>query len=111
MTSAARIAEHQKELHAARQREGLAKYSEEGAGTGNKEGAGWKRFQSYKGEAALPKEAESLRVRAGLDLFYRNKNICALDICRPKGSNHRVTRSRLRRTLPHQYNKECKQER
>lgn len=61
-TTTARIAEHQKELHAARQRDGLAKYSEEGVGTGNKEGKGWKRFQSYKGEGGLPKEVESLRV-------------------------------------------------
>ena len=61
-TTAARIAEHQKELHAARQRDGLAKYSEEGQGAGNKEGKGWKKFQSYKGEAGLPKEVENLRV-------------------------------------------------
>ncbi|KAG6379251.1 FACT complex subunit SPT16 [Boletus reticuloceps] len=40
---------------------GLAKYSEEGGGLGEKEGKGWKRFQSYKGEGALPKEAETLR--------------------------------------------------
>lgn len=61
-TTAVRIAEHQRELHAARQRDGLAKYSEEGVGSGNKEGKGWKRFQSYKGEGGLPKEVESLRV-------------------------------------------------
>lgn len=62
VTVAARIAEHQKELHAARQREGLAKYSEEGQGAGNKEGKGWKKFQSYKGEAGLPREVENMRV-------------------------------------------------
>ncbi|KAI5124316.1 hypothetical protein M0805_008924 [Coniferiporia weirii] len=62
MTTAARIAEHQRELHASRQREGLVKYSEEGQGTGNKEGKGWKRFQSYKGEAGLPKEVENMRI-------------------------------------------------
>ena len=61
-TTAARIAEHQRELHAARQRDGLAKYSEEGGGAGNKEGKTWKRYQSYKGEAGLPKEIESMRV-------------------------------------------------
>jgi len=61
-TTAAKIAEHQKELHSALHSEGLAKHSEEGgAGTG-KEGKGWKRFQSYKGEAALPPQAEQLRV-------------------------------------------------
>ncbi|PAV23533.1 FACT complex subunit SPT16 [Pyrrhoderma noxium] len=62
LTTVARIAEHQKELHAARQRDGLAKYSEEGQGTGHKEGKGWKRFQSYKGEAGLPREVESLKI-------------------------------------------------
>ncbi|OCB84155.1 FACT complex subunit SPT16 [Sanghuangporus baumii] len=61
-TTAARIAEHQRELHAQRQAEGLARYSEEGQGTGTKEGKGWKRFQSYKGEAGLPKEVEILRI-------------------------------------------------
>ncbi|KII88934.1 hypothetical protein PLICRDRAFT_175186 [Plicaturopsis crispa FD-325 SS-3] len=61
-STAAKIAEHQTELHANLQTEGLAKYSEEGGGSGGKEGKGWKRFQSYKGEAALPKEVESLRI-------------------------------------------------
>ena len=59
----AKMAEHQKELHARLQDEGLSKYSEEGGGTGGKEGKGWKKFLSYKGEGALPQEAESLRVR------------------------------------------------
>lgn len=55
-TTAARIAEHQRELHANRQRDGLAKYAEECVGSGGKEGKTWKRFQSYKGEAGLSKE-------------------------------------------------------
>lgn len=62
-TAAAKIHEHQRELHEQLQTNGLAKYSEEGDGTSGKEGKSWKRFQSYKGEAALPKETESLRVR------------------------------------------------
>ena len=62
-TTAAKIAEHQKELHSRLQAEGIAKYSEGGGGTASKEGKSWKRFQSYKGEAGLPREAESLRVR------------------------------------------------
>jgi nucleosome binding factor SPN SPT16 subunit len=62
VTAAAKLAEHQAELHEQLQIEGLAKYSEEGGGGGGKEGKGWKRFQSYKGEVALPKEVESLRV-------------------------------------------------
>ncbi|TFY82810.1 hypothetical protein EWM64_g1199 [Hericium alpestre] len=61
-STAARIAEHQKELHDQLQAEGLARYAEENGGTGGKEGKSWKRFQSYKGEAGLPREAESLRI-------------------------------------------------
>ncbi|KAI0928386.1 hypothetical protein AcW1_005644 [Taiwanofungus camphoratus] len=61
-STATKIAQHQRELHAGLQTEGLAKYSEGAGGTGGKEGKSWKRFQSYKGEAALPKEAESLRI-------------------------------------------------
>ncbi|KAA1474845.1 FACT complex subunit SPT16 [Dentipellis sp. KUC8613] len=61
-STAAKIAEHQIGLHAQLQAEGLEKYSEENGGTGGKEGKGWKRFQSYKGEAGLPREAESLRI-------------------------------------------------
>ena len=59
----AKIAEHQKELHQQLQEQGLARYSEEGDGANGKEGKSWKKFQSYKGEAALPKEVEGLRVR------------------------------------------------
>jgi nucleosome binding factor SPN SPT16 subunit len=57
-----KLVEHQRELHQKLQSEGLEKYSEEGDGTGNKEGDGWKKFQSYKGDGALPPEAEKLRV-------------------------------------------------
>ena len=59
----AKIAEHQKELHHQLQDQGLARYSEEGDGANGKEGKTWKKFQSYKGEAGLPKEVEGLRVR------------------------------------------------
>ncbi|CCM03865.1 uncharacterized protein FIBRA_06015 [Fibroporia radiculosa] len=61
-STATKIAEHQRELHGRLQTNGLARYSESGGGTGRNEGKGWKRFQSYKGEAALPKEAENLRI-------------------------------------------------
>lgn len=61
-SAAAKIAEHQRELHAQLHKNGLAKYSESGSGAGGKEGQGWKKFQSYKGELGLPKEVESLRV-------------------------------------------------
>lgn len=60
--STAKIAGHQRELHAQLHKNGLAKYSESGAGAGGKEGQGWKKFQSYKGELGLPKEVDSLRV-------------------------------------------------
>ncbi|KAF5372890.1 hypothetical protein D9758_001715 [Tetrapyrgos nigripes] len=61
-TAAARLSEHQRELHERLQSEGLAKHSEEGGGTGGKEGKGWKKFQSYKGEGALPSDVERLRI-------------------------------------------------
>jgi nucleosome binding factor SPN SPT16 subunit len=57
-----KLIEHQRELHAIRQRDGLAKYAEEGTGGGGKEEKTWKRFQSYKGETGLPPDTESLRL-------------------------------------------------
>jgi nucleosome binding factor SPN SPT16 subunit len=62
-STGAKIAEHQKEIHNQLQEQGLARYSEEGDGANGKEGKAWKKFQSYKGEAGLPKEVETLRVR------------------------------------------------
>jgi len=62
-STSAKIAEHQKELHNQLQEQGLTRYSEEGDGANGKEGKAWKKFQSYKGEAGLPKEVETLRVR------------------------------------------------
>jgi nucleosome binding factor SPN SPT16 subunit len=61
-STVAKIAEHQKDLHSALQADGLAKYSEEGGGLSGKEGKSWKRFQSYKGEGALPPQVEQMRV-------------------------------------------------
>ena len=61
-SAAVKLVTHQQELHEARQREGLAKYSEEGKGGAGKEGKSWKRFQSYKSESALPPEVQTLRV-------------------------------------------------
>lgn len=66
-TAFARLAEHQRELHEKLQAEGMAKYSEDGGGTGGKEGKGWKKFQSYKGEGALPSEVDRLRVSTRLN--------------------------------------------
>ena len=70
-STATKIAEHQKELHAQLHKNGLAKYSEGGSGAGGKEGQGWKKFQSYKGELGLPKEVEGLRVGT-VFLHYEN---------------------------------------
>ena len=61
-STAAKITDHQRELHAQLHKNGLTKYSESGSGAGGKEGQGWKKFQSYKGELGLPKDVESLRV-------------------------------------------------
>ncbi|KAF9072976.1 FACT complex subunit SPT16 [Rhodocollybia butyracea] len=61
-TAAARLAEHQRELHVKLQTEGLAKYSEGGGEKSGKEGKGWKKFTSYKGDGALPSEVDRLRI-------------------------------------------------
>ncbi|KAF8965271.1 FACT complex subunit SPT16 [Flammula alnicola] len=61
-TVLAKLIEHQRELHENLQSQGLAKFSEDGGGSGGKEGKGWKKFQSYKGEGALPAEVEKLRI-------------------------------------------------
>ncbi|CCA69595.1 probable SPT16-general chromatin factor (Subunit of the heterodimeric FACT complex) [Serendipita indica DSM 11827] len=57
-----KIYPHQVELHAKRQADGLARYeSGGGAGTGA-ETKSWKRFISYKGEAALPAECSEPKI-------------------------------------------------
>ncbi|KAI0086290.1 FACT complex subunit SPT16 [Irpex rosettiformis] len=61
-TTAHKISEHQRELHQKLQSEGLARFSEGGGGLAGKEGKTWKRFTSYKGEAALPREVENMRI-------------------------------------------------
>ncbi|KIP09266.1 hypothetical protein PHLGIDRAFT_103069 [Phlebiopsis gigantea 11061_1 CR5-6] len=61
-STVAKIAEHQRELHQRLQSEGLARFSEGGGGLAGKEGKTWKRFQSYKGEAGLPREVETVRI-------------------------------------------------
>jgi len=61
-TAATRLIEHQKELRDKLQEEGLRRFSEEGSGIGAREGKTWKKFQSFKGEAALPPDVDKLRV-------------------------------------------------
>ncbi|KAG9104453.1 FACT complex subunit spt16 [Ceratobasidium sp. 370] len=58
----ARITAHQKELHAQRLTDGLERFADDEGGDGGKERKTWKRFQSYKGEAGLPKEVDSMRI-------------------------------------------------
>ncbi|KAG8964979.1 FACT complex subunit spt16 [Tulasnella sp. 419] len=58
----ARIAAHQRELHSQRQEEGIMRFAGEDSGVGREDGKTWKRYQSYKGEAALPKEIENLKI-------------------------------------------------
>ena len=58
----AKMIEHQRELHANLQTRGLARFSEDGRGSAGKEGKVWKKFQSYKGEGALPPEFDNSKV-------------------------------------------------
>jgi FACT complex subunit SPT16 len=69
-TVSAKIAQHQKELHAQRQEEGIARFAGEDAGGADDRGKAWKRFISYKGEAGIPKEAESLRVSVTTQICF-----------------------------------------
>ncbi|KIK63712.1 hypothetical protein GYMLUDRAFT_162320 [Collybiopsis luxurians FD-317 M1] len=61
-TAAAKLQEHQRELLDKLQQEGMTKYSEGGGEKSGKEGKGWKKFQSYRGEGALPPEVDRLRI-------------------------------------------------
>ncbi|TRM59387.1 FACT complex subunit-domain-containing protein [Schizophyllum amplum] len=56
-----RFIDHQRELHQKIQDEGLERYTD-GAGGKKNEDKTWKKFQSYKGELALPPDVERLRV-------------------------------------------------
>jgi nucleosome binding factor SPN SPT16 subunit len=67
-TASAKILEHQRELHIQLQESGLQRYSEVGDTSAGKEGKGWRKFQSYRGEAAVPPEAEKLRVSVSASL-------------------------------------------
>ncbi|KAH8829607.1 FACT complex subunit SPT16 [Flagelloscypha sp. PMI_526] len=58
----AKFREHQAALRAKLHDDGLAKYNEDGVPTAGTEGKGWKKFQSYKGEGALPSQVEKCRI-------------------------------------------------
>ncbi|KAG8901329.1 FACT complex subunit spt16 [Tulasnella sp. 403] len=70
----ARITEHQKELHAQRQEEGIARFAGEDREGGREDGKAWKKFQSYKGEAALPREAESMKAGCPMLIIVDRKS-------------------------------------
>lgn len=83
LTATAKLAEHQRDLHERLQTDGLQKYSEDGGGTSGKEGKGWKKFQSYKGEGALPSEIEKLRVSLYLTVETTYVYPFPIDTCGP----------------------------
>jgi nucleosome binding factor SPN SPT16 subunit len=76
-TASARLMEHQKEIHQRLQEDGIARFSDGGGGTAGKEGKSWKKFNSYKGEGALPDEVEKLRVW----LFSFHSTRSATNLC------------------------------
>lgn len=101
-TVSAKIAAHQKDLHAQRQEEGIAKYAAEGGGAGEDNGKAWKRFTSYKGEAALPKESESLRVSVVISNLSSATflQLRLLDLCRPQSPKRHSTYQWVLRAFP-----------
>jgi nucleosome binding factor SPN SPT16 subunit len=110
-TIAAKIGEHQRELHAQLHKNGLAKYSEGGSGAGGKEGQGWKKFQSYKGELGLPKEVESLRV--SIIFWHRHGTPSFMlysDFRRSKSVDHHLAYSWICRSFSHQHDQKRQQE-
>jgi nucleosome binding factor SPN SPT16 subunit len=67
-TTRTKIYPHQKELHAKRQAEGLARFENGAGGAAGGEEKTWKRFISYKGEAALPPEVNEPKVNKFLQV-------------------------------------------
>lgn len=102
-TAATRLMEHQKELHQRLQDDGIARFSEGGGGIAGKEGKGWKKFQSYKGEGALPDEVDKLRVY--FFLFHQMiwLLIATQDLCRSQSTDSDSADSRFRCPFPYQY--------
>ena len=81
-TATVRFIEHQRELYDNLQAQGLARFSENGVGSSGKEGKGWKKFQSYKGDGALPTEVDRLRVSLNfLNPFCIKPTGTTLDFC------------------------------
>lgn len=55
--------QHQRELAARRQEEGLAKYSGEGGKGDNNREKQWRRFESYVKDSQLPESVANQKVR------------------------------------------------
>ncbi|GAA5820245.1 hypothetical protein JCM10212_000770 [Sporobolomyces blumeae] len=62
MGAAVRRKQHQRELAARRQDEGLEKYSVDGGGTGGNREKQWRRFESYVKDTQLPEAVASQRI-------------------------------------------------
>ena len=105
-TALVKLIEHQRELHQILQSQGLAKFSEDGGGSGGKEGKGWKKFQSYKGEGALPSEIEKLRVGLFLTFSWLRSN-WTIDLRWPQSANRRTSNPWLCCPLSYQHDKKC----
>jgi len=101
-TAMAKMIEHQRELHEALQARGVARFSEDGGGSTGKEGKVWKRFQSYKGEGALPPEIEKLRVRAFFYLYIEH-DLIVVGLRRSQSSISGAANQRLCCAFPYQY--------
>jgi nucleosome binding factor SPN SPT16 subunit len=61
-TDEVRRREHQKELHAQKQEEGLARYKESDGDTNGAAGPEVKKFESYKRQSQLPSKIDELRI-------------------------------------------------
>ena len=109
-TALAKLIEHQKELHDNLQSQGLVRFSEDGVGSSGKEGKGWKKFQSYKGEGALPSEVERLRVSA-ISAGENSISHFVTDCRRPESPNCRAPHTRVRCSFPYQHYQKCEQKR
>ena len=102
-TTQAKIVAHQKELHAKRQADGLARYEAGGSAGAGQEGKGWKRFVSYKGEAGLPEEVKDARVCDLCNQITTDIYPVCLDIYRQAQSQRNSTHPRFRGAVSYQY--------
>jgi len=69
MTAAVRRKQHQRELAARRQEEGLEKYSGEGGETGANREKQWRRFESYVKDTQLPDAVAAQKVKFFIPRF------------------------------------------